>query len=129
MNPDGKRSSNIDDAPTISDKNQIDAGWRKDDPKKPPKWGMRLAHLSGDYPVWNPEDAVWQNPDGSKTLGYGPTWVNPDGSRSSNINDASTTSDKNQIAAGWRKDTPVSPENMEPARKINSLAHQTETPY
>jgi len=83
--------------------------WWGNDPKTagpyPPK--KQVGSLTqGDYPAWNPEDGVWQNPNGSKTKGSGPTWVNPNGVREDNyegdVNTQRTVSDENQLKAGWR---------------------------
>lgn len=82
--------------------------WRKDDPKAPPNLRAYdpVSLSQGNYPYWNADDGVWQNPDGSKTKGSGPTWVNPNGFRQDNyerdVPTQRTVSDVNQINAGWR---------------------------
>lgn len=93
VNPNGHRQDNYQGRKeeyqkdrTVTDPNQIKMGWRKDEPKAPPNLRAYdpVMLAQGDYPYYNSYDGYWQNPDGSKTTGSGPTWVNPNGVREDN---------------------------------------------
>jgi len=66
-------------------------------------WREAPKSMAQEYPVWNPVDSVWQGPDGSKTMGSGPTWINPNGKRQGNFDNGPVITDSNQIKAGWRE--------------------------
>ena len=85
-NVDGSRTYPLEGDKTITSQPLIDFMYGSD-PKTagpyPPK--KQVASLAQqDYPYFNSPDGVWQNPDGSKTRGSGPTWVNPNGVRQDN---------------------------------------------